>query len=708
MNPIARLTPGRADRQIDRAYRLPSALLFALGLCLMLFGIVRAHEVQPLAPPALPACRMLDLTCAPESRVQPWLYNQPLTTTFPFAPYGDGKGWLQENPDLMAAVGRGELGMEALYDVPCVDGFVDVFPCRNVDLLAHLPPSLIGGQVNNDQWGWTDPQTGVEYALIGARDGMVVLDLSTPTAPRYVGKLATAGIASAWRDLKVYQDHVFVVADYNRNHGMQVYDLNGLRAINPGPVALQETAHYSGFANAHNIAINEASGFAYAVGSETCAGGLHMVDIHDPDQPQGVGCYSEDGYVHDTQCVIYHGPDLDYQGRELCFNSSVSQFTVVDVTDKTQPKRVGALTVDGTFYIHQGWLTADQHYLLFDDEMDETFGSNNTRTYVVDMRELDAPRLVDIYTSALPAIDHNLYISGTYAYEANYTTGLRVLDIQDIDRGKLHEAAFFDTVPENDLAVFNGAWTAYPYFRDGKVVISTLDRGVFIVKPTLAADVVFKRAGAETTFCRQAEPTAAAQSFTTTLDLIARNRYTQTIGLSLVSAPPSTVINFAPATIDMVTATTATSTMTLDLATLAPGIYTPTVQVSDPQGTPLDTFAFRFHLADGVSHAPTLTNGDLRLAYLGEITLAWQAVTGAASYGVEVAADPAFTQVIYRNTVATTRVTIDTQARSTPLVHDQDYYWRVHGINGCGSGTLSATGLIHTPTAVYLPLISKR
>ncbi len=705
MNPIARLTPGRACHKLDPAYRLASALLFAFGLWLTLFGMVRAHEVQPLAPPALPACRLLDLTCAPQSRMQPWLSNQPLTTTFPFAPYPDSKGWLQENPDLMAAVARGELGMAALYNVPCIDGFVDVFPCHNVDLLAHLPPALIGGQVNNDQWGWTDPQTGVEYALIGARDGMVVLDLSVPTAPRYVGKLATAGIASAWRDLKVYQDHVFVVADYNRDHGMQVYNLNGLRAISTGPVALLETAHYSGFNDAHNIAINEESGFAYAVGSETCNGGLHMINIRNPLQPQGVGCYEEDGYIHDTQCVTYHGPDLAYQGRELCFNSSVSQFTVVDVTDKTQPTRVGALKVDGTVYIHQGWLTPDQHYLLFDDEMDETFGSNNTRTYVVDVREIDAPRLVDIYTSALPSIDHNLYISGTYAYEANYTSGLRVLDLQDIDQGQLRETAFFDTVPENDFAVFSGAWTAYPYFRDGKVVISTLDRGVFIVKPTLAPDVVFARAQAEATFCRQ--PAANAAQFVTTLDLRARNQYTQSIGFSLLAPSSIVTATFTPPTVDLGRAPIATSTLTLDLAGIAPGLYTPTVQLADPQGVPLDTFAVRLHVADGPSTAPVLKTSELQLTQLDEIALAWQATTGAATYAVEVAADPTFTQVLYRETVTTTRVMLDTQARHTPLAYDRDYYWRVQGVNGCGGGIFSVTGLIHTPTAVYLPLISK-
>ena len=38
-------------------------------------------------------------------------------------------------------------------------------------------------------------------------------------------------------------------------------------------------------------------------------GGLHMVDIEDPLNPQFLGCFAEDGYVHDSHCVIYEGPD---------------------------------------------------------------------------------------------------------------------------------------------------------------------------------------------------------------------------------------------------------------------------------------------------------------------------------------------------------------------------------------------------------------
>ena len=107
-------------------------------------------------------------------------------------------------------------------------------------------------------------------------------------------------------------------------HGMQVFDLTRLRGVTEAQT-WDEDAHYS-FArrrdgracssrptailnppdNAHNIAINEESGFAYAIGTSTCGGGgPHMIDIRDPKDPKFAGCVSEDGYTHDTQCVNY-------------------------------------------------------------------------------------------------------------------------------------------------------------------------------------------------------------------------------------------------------------------------------------------------------------------------------------------------------------------------------------------------------------------
>ena len=92
---------------------------------------------------------------------------------------------------------------------------------------------------------------------------------------------------------------------------------------------------YLDFYSAHNIAINEASGYAYVVGSDTCYGGLHMVDINQPLNPLFAGCHSVDGETHDAQCVDYAGPDPDHSGAEICFNANEDTLSIVDVSIKS-------------------------------------------------------------------------------------------------------------------------------------------------------------------------------------------------------------------------------------------------------------------------------------------------------------------------------------------------------------------------------------
>src|SRR5262249_8759777 len=54
---------------------------------------------------------------------------------------------------------------------PCTNGHAGHYPCNNVDLESFLPLSTIGGGSGSDLWGWTDPQTGKEYALMGRSTG---------------------------------------------------------------------------------------------------------------------------------------------------------------------------------------------------------------------------------------------------------------------------------------------------------------------------------------------------------------------------------------------------------------------------------------------------------------------------------------------------------------------------------------------------------
>ena len=672
-------------------------LWYSIGLGLAVYVMTHpafAHEFQPLTPPVAAACYDQVTTC---ESAQP--DPRPL----------DGKSWL---PQPLVTVGEiRAANRTALYDVPCTAGFADIFPCHAADLLAFLPHTLIGGDTNNDMWGWTDPVTGNEYAMVGARDGVAFVDISTPTAPRFLGKLPTHATRSSWRDLKVYQDHLFVVADRNNRHGLQIFDLSQLRTLiatttTTTTLLFTETAHYDGFSDAHNLAINEESGFAYAVGGETCDGGLHMVDIRDVTAPMHAGCYSEDGYIHDTQCVIYRGPDAAYQGRELCFNASVAQFTIVDVTDKTMPTRLATVAVDGNIYIHQGWLTPDQAYFLLDDEMDEWFGQHNTRSYIFDVSDIDAPRFVNAYTAAVPAVDHNLYISGTYAYEANYTSGLRMLDLKDIAEGNLTEAAFFDTYPESDDAVMAGAWTAYPFYQSGVVAISTLDRGLFLVKPKLAPDVVITNQRTALTLCTA---TATPQPTVLPLQLQSRNGYTQPITLRVEPASALVTATITPTQVEVGT-TAQTITLTVSGAPLATGNYTFTVEAVSPENRLLDTAIFSVALVTTAASAPQIQlprAGTIRA--LTPVAFRWSTVNDASSYVLEIANNPAFAGTIYTRTVTATNLQVAPPSTMTsaiiPLSYGQQYYWRVQATNGCGDSASSEVGQFQTPVVLFLPLI---
>jgi choice-of-anchor B domain-containing protein len=359
----------------------------------------------------------------------------------------------------------------------------DIFQCENVDLVGFLTLAQIGGGSGNDLWGWTDPVTGHEYALVGRSNGLAFVDVSNPTFPVYVGNLPTHTNNSVWRDVKVYADHAFIVSDNNPGHGMQVFNLNQLRDVASPPVTFSNTAHYPGFGEAHNIVINEDSGFAYAVGSETCSGGLHMVDISTPASPVGAGCFSSDGYTHDAQCVIYSGPDAEHQGKEICFNSNEDTVTIVDVTNKGNPLQLSRTPYANSGYVHQGWLTEDQQYFIQDDEFDEIDNGHNTRTYTWDVSDLDAPVLTGHWDAGGKSIDHNQYVRGGYTYQANYRRGLRILELIAPETGTMSEYAYFDTYPSNDGNGFSGAWSVYPFFASGLVIVSDISRGLFILQP---------------------------------------------------------------------------------------------------------------------------------------------------------------------------------------------------------------------------------
>ncbi|MGE0354512.1 MAG: choice-of-anchor B family protein [Gemmatimonadales bacterium] len=380
----------------------------------------------------------------------------------------------------------------------CQNGKIEQFTCSNVDLLAFLPNRALGaprGIMMNDIWGWTDPDTKREYALVGRMNGTAFVDVTQPATPVYIGDLPlTPGAqANLWRDIKTYKNYAFIVSDGAGPHGMQVFDLTRLRHVDRMPTHFTADTVYHNIHSAHNIVIDDQSGFAYIVGAsmggETCGGALHMVDIRDPMRPTFAGCYadvttgnSRTGYTHDAQCVVYHGPDERYTGREICFNSSETAVGIADLTDKANPKPIGKGTYPKSAYVHQGWLSEDQRYFFVDDEGDEVEGLvPRTRTIVFDVKDLEDPVVLTEFLGTTASSDHNLYVRGHYVFESNYVSGLRVLDIADPANPR--EVGYFDTVPfGEDMPGFAGSWSNYPFFPSGTIVVTSMQEGLFILK----------------------------------------------------------------------------------------------------------------------------------------------------------------------------------------------------------------------------------
>lgn len=432
-------------------------------------------------------------------------YGDLVAATSPGDDYGAGTAVIYETDDdgHWYLANRVDSELEALPGVAggqinCESNVAADFGCHAIDMVALLPVAEMGGTRGvklNDVWGWTDSTTGRDYAIVGLHDRTSFVDVTDAFNPRYLGNLPmTEGANGAvWRDIKVYRNHAFIVADGAGQHGMQVFDLTRLRNVDGEPGEFTEDAHYDRIASTHNIAINEQTGFAYAVGArgggETCGGGLHMIDIREPTNPTFAGCFADSetgrrgtGYSHDAQCIVYNGPDEDYLGREICFGLNETALSIADVTDKEAPVAISRATYPNVGYAHQGWITDDHRYFFSDDELDEIAGTvDNTRTLVWDIADLDDPVLVKEYFATTSSTDHNLYIRGNRMYQSNNTAGLRIVDISDPTNPV--EVGYFDTFPSgDDVPGFHGTWSNYPYFESGVILATGRREGLFILK----------------------------------------------------------------------------------------------------------------------------------------------------------------------------------------------------------------------------------
>lgn len=382
---------------------------------------------------------------------------------------------------------------------PCVNGMADVYPCFGIDLYARVPFTMFSFNPTRASsiWGYVDLDDMREYAIIGLNTGTGVVDITDPANPAVAGTIQ--GPTSNWREVKVLQFFnsaanrwdAYAYISNETGGGIQIIDLTNL----PNSVSLAGTYTGGGLSTAHSLFISNIDfstnvanqpglpPYLYLNGSNL--GGLRIISLANPTNLQEVGFWTGT-YVHEiythvfsdtraSQCLPGHNP------CEVAFNfAGYSGIRVIDVTNKSVPTTIGSFTYSQLGYTHSGWISRDTQHLFINDELDESNYGLNTRIRTVNISSLTSLFTSGLYTGTTRAIDHTAFTLGDKVIFSNYTRGVAVLNAANPNA--LYEVAFFDTYPTNNSANFAGAWGVYPYLPSGTIIVSDINRGLFVLR----------------------------------------------------------------------------------------------------------------------------------------------------------------------------------------------------------------------------------
>ena len=384
----------------------------------------------------------------------------------------------------------------------CTNGMAGTFPCHNIDYLAQVRLTDIPGAPTSGSeiWGLVDLDDNREYAILGHRNGTAFYDVTNPAAPTLVANIP--GNPSLWREVKAYQVFDAALGRHRAyayatteapGGGLQIFDLTDL----PNSVTLantltqfstSHTLYISNINYATNAALPGATPYLFIAGANIGGGAFRIYDLTNPTSPTLVTPPpAGTGYMHDstsmlitdnrtTQCANAHNP------CQVLVDFNETSIDLWDVTDKAAPVRLSTTTYPTATYVHSGWPTADNLFIVVHDELDELQRNLNTHIYTLDIADLRTPSLVTSYIGGVTSTDHNGYTIGNRYYVSHYKRGLVIFDVTN--PRSLEEIGSFDTYlsPQANSAGTDGAWGVYPFLTSGTLLVSDIENGMFLLR----------------------------------------------------------------------------------------------------------------------------------------------------------------------------------------------------------------------------------
>lgn len=334
-----------------------------------------------------------------------------------------------------------------------------MFGQLNMSLRSHLQYDTD----LNDIWGYVAPD-GSEYAIVGLRNGVSIVDVSNPDDAVEVARIP--GQNSTWRDIKTWGEYAYVTTDQSgTTEGLTVIDLTNLPESANFFHWTPELPDLGTLQRCHNIYIDE-FGYAYLAGCNVNDGGMLFIDVFTtPGTPIFAGP-APNVYAHDV-----------YTENNLMYASEIYEgdMTIYDVTDKDEVIELGRQETPFVF-THNIWLSDNEEVAFTTDERANAPIGSYDVSDPSDIVELDQFR--PTATLGSDVIPHNVHVWQDWLIISYYTDGGIIVDAARPDN--LIEVGNFDTF-FGAGAGFNGVWGAYPFLPSGIVLLSDIGDGLYVL-----------------------------------------------------------------------------------------------------------------------------------------------------------------------------------------------------------------------------------
>jgi hypothetical protein len=217
---------------------------------------------------------------------------------------------------------------------------------QSVQLVGYIDVPM--SQYSTDVWGWVDPQSQKEYALVGNNStGVHIIDVSDPSLPVIVTTIDTIPKF----DIKTWGHYMYTV-DGN-------YDFEGVDGAITDISDPLNPVVVGSFRAGHNVFIDDL-GYMFVTFP-----GLEIFDLkHDPTNPISVW-----SGVVDPTIIFHHSGWVSADGDYLFINDEFAvdpapDVTVWDISTPSDPVRV-AVIGDASASVHNSYRVGDHLFMSY-------------------------------------------------------------------------------------------------------------------------------------------------------------------------------------------------------------------------------------------------------------------------------------------------------------------------------------------------------